>query len=112
MKPNEDALKRNLKVDPKQATGKFVIFHEAEEKFLGSVEDKGAINILGWTPNPFEAITYESPDHAASEAKRIASNQGHMLDVCELYKTPQSLGLVPVISIRPETDQSNRPTLH
>lgn len=112
MKPNQDALKRDLKINPEQASGKFVIFYEAEEAFLGSVEDESDVNILGWTPNPFEAITYESPDHAVSEAKRIARNLGHTLEVCELHHTSQGLGLAPVLIIEPNNDRPKPPTFH
>lgn len=112
MKLNQEAVRRNLKIDPKAATGQFVIFHEAKEEFLGSVDDKGDLNLLGWVNHPSAAIIYDSPDYAVAEAKRIALNQGYTLDICELHHTPQGVALAPLLFVKPDNDKPKQPIFH
>ena len=84
--------------DKTMPTGRFIICAEQSNEWLAREEDVGHAFSLHWSERPEEAIHYDSPDEAATIAKRISLSKARHMTVYEIPSRSGKVALRPVIS--------------
>ncbi len=81
----------------------FIIFHRANDDYLGKIEESEEAIHYAWHPDPANALKFETFGKAEKIANQIVSNKAHSyrLEICELHETEQQFGVQPVAVVMP-----------